>query len=93
MSSTSSSPAHPVLTRAVPHNESGVGESAAVRHSVAPGAMGQRGGSYGGTGLVDEQGTRPGQGSLGDRNPPPIDGQVVEKFSKLGVKDAWQARK
>jgi len=33
------------------------------------------------------------EGSLADRNPPPIDSEVVEKFSKLGVKDAWKARK
>ncbi|KAF5392237.1 hypothetical protein D9757_001470 [Collybiopsis confluens] len=95
MSSTSSNLAHPVLTRAAPQNESGVGESSAVRHSVAPGSMGDRGGSYGGSGLTDEKGTtRPDtENSLADRNPPPIDSEVVEKFSKLGVKDAWQARK
>lgn len=92
MSSTSSSLAHPVLTRAVPQNESGVGESSAIRHADAPGSMGQRGGSEGGVGLADAQGTRAGEGSLADRNPPPIESKVVEKFSKMG-KDAWQARK
>ncbi|KAJ3732152.1 hypothetical protein DFJ43DRAFT_1075837 [Lentinula guzmanii] len=93
MSSTSSSFAHPVLTRAVPQNEGGVGESSAVRHATAPGSMGQRGGSHGGAGLADEQSTQAGKGSLGDRNPPPIESEVVEKFSKMGVKDAWKARK
>jgi len=34
-----------------------------------------------------------GETPLADRNPPPIDSEVVEKFSKMGVKDAWEARK
>ncbi|KAJ3716077.1 hypothetical protein C8R42DRAFT_679484 [Lentinula raphanica] len=93
MSSTSTAYAHPVLTKAVPTNESGVGESSAVRHATAPGSMGQRGGSHGGVGLADAQSTKAGQGSLGDRNPPPIEKEVVEKFSRMGVKDAWKARK
>ncbi|KAJ4480038.1 hypothetical protein J3R30DRAFT_3467695 [Lentinula aciculospora] len=93
MSSTSSSLAHPVLTQAAPHNEDGVGESSAIRHATAPGSMGQRGGSHGGQGLAHDQGTHPGQGSLADRNPPPIDRDVVEKFSRMGLKDAWKARK
>ncbi|KAJ4495200.1 hypothetical protein C8J55DRAFT_484832 [Lentinula edodes] len=92
-SSTSSSLAHPVLTQAAAHNQSGVGESSAVRHATAPGSMGQRGGSHGGLGLSDQPSTHAGQGSLADRNPPPIESDVVEKFSKMSVKDAWKARK
>lgn len=48
-SSTSSSPAHPVNTAKVPHDESGVGQSSAQ----APGDM--EVGSYGGLGLMDKQ--------------------------------------
>ncbi|KAF9466581.1 hypothetical protein BDZ94DRAFT_1251283 [Collybia nuda] len=53
--------------------------------------MGERGGSHGGQGLVDKEGTLPGKGS-GNTNPPP-DGNAAEKFSKAGVKDAWKMRK
>ncbi|TFK28156.1 hypothetical protein FA15DRAFT_665639 [Coprinopsis marcescibilis] len=83
--------AHPFTTRAAPQNTSGVGESSAVRHGVAPGAMGRRGGSFGGLGLMDKEGTTPGTGKLGDRNPQP-DGPAATKFSKAGVKDAWKMR-
>jgi len=74
-------------------NESGVGESAAVRFGKAPGERG--GGGYGGLGLMDKDGTRPGKGGvLSDRNPGPTDSDaVVEKNSRLGVKDAWKTRK
>ncbi|EMD31334.1 hypothetical protein CERSUDRAFT_89209 [Gelatoporia subvermispora B] len=90
--STSPSFAHPALTKRVPQNESGVMESAAVRHGEAPGEMHQRGGSFGGAGLVDKQGTKPGEGELADRNPPPLH-ETAEKFSKLGVDNAWRERK
>ncbi|KAH7884696.1 hypothetical protein F5I97DRAFT_1489646 [Phlebopus sp. FC_14] len=59
-SSTSASLPHPYTTRAVPQNEAGIGESAAVRYGEAPGEMGRRGGSYGGLGLMSESGTKPG---------------------------------
>lgn len=62
-----------------------------MRHAQAPGEMDDRGGSRGGQGLVDKEGTVPGNGT-GARNPPP-DGDVAENFSKKGVKDAWKARK
>lgn len=83
--------AHP-QTRAAPQHEGGVGESAAVRNSAAPGEMGKRGGSSGGLGLMDKEGTVAGEGELAERNPPPI-GDVAEQFSKQGIKDAWKSRK
>lgn len=90
-SSTGSKPAHPFTTRAVPHNESGVGESAAVRNAQAPGKMGH--GSNGGLGLMDKQGTvKKGDAELASRNPPPI-GDVAEEFSKAGVDNTWKQRK
>ncbi|KIY69027.1 hypothetical protein CYLTODRAFT_489252 [Cylindrobasidium torrendii FP15055 ss-10] len=52
-SSTSSSPAHPVTTAKVPKDESGVGQSAAVRNAEAPGEMEL--GAFGGLGLMDKQ--------------------------------------
>ncbi|OCH94400.1 hypothetical protein OBBRIDRAFT_142966 [Obba rivulosa] len=76
----------------VPQNESGVMESSAVRHSEAPGEMHRRGGSYGGTGMMDPKSTTPGQGELADRNPPPLH-ETAEKFSKLGVDNAWKERR
>lgn len=92
-SSTSEHPAHPVTTRRVPINELGVGESAAVRFRAAPGAMGSRGGSEGGLGLMDKASTTHAtEGSPPDVNPPPLSSES-EKFSKLGVKDAWKTRK
>ncbi|KAH9930033.1 uncharacterized protein B0H18DRAFT_994889 [Fomitopsis serialis] len=90
-SSTSASPAHPTLTRAVPQNESGVQESAAVRNGEAPGRM--RGGSGGGLGLMDEKSTRSGEGSLPERNPAPDSPGVAERWSKLGNDNAWKDRK
>lgn len=56
-SSTSPEPAHPERTARLPKNESGVGESAAVRNASAPGEMGARGGGQGGLGLQDKAGT------------------------------------
>jgi len=82
--------AHPFTTRAAPQNPSGVGESAAIRHGEAPGAMGRRGGSYGGI-RMNKQGTQPGTGKLGERNPQP-DSSVAEKYSKAGVQGAWKMR-
>lgn len=63
-SSTSSDPAHPTLSRKGPQNPSGVGESAAVRNSVAPGDMSKRGGSDGGLGIMDKASTKQGDGEL-----------------------------
>lgn len=91
-SSTSSQPAHPATTRNVPHNESGVGESAAVRNAEAPGAMGKRGGGYGGLRMMNSSDTKQ-EGSLADRNPQPNAADVAEKFSKAGVDEAWKLRK
>ncbi|KAL0954592.1 hypothetical protein HGRIS_003552 [Hohenbuehelia grisea] len=92
LSSTSSNPfAHPI-TRRAPQNASGVGESAAVRNAEAPGELGARGGSHGGLGLMDKAGTKPGDGTLASRNPPP-DGKVAERNSKLGLENAWKERK
>ncbi|KAJ3480284.1 hypothetical protein NLI96_g8465 [Meripilus lineatus] len=92
-SSTSSSFAHPYLSRAAPQNESGVMESAAVRHREAPGELHQRGGSYGGLGLMDAATTTKGEGELASRNPQPDDAKVAGKFSALGLEKAWKARK
>ncbi|KAI0925996.1 hypothetical protein AcV5_008579 [Taiwanofungus camphoratus] len=89
--STSASLAHPI-TNAAPQNESGIKESSAVRHSEAPGEMHQRGGSFGGLGMMDPASTKNGEGRLADRNPPPIQ-EIAEKYSKLGVDNAWKARK
>jgi len=91
-SSASTTLPHPHTTGAVPHNEGGIGESAAVRHAQAPGAMGDRGGSYGGLGLMDKAGTQQGTSQLSDRNPSP-DSDVAPKWSKLGVDHAWKERK
>ena len=89
-SSTSSSFAHP-LTRLAPQNESGVGESSAVRNAEAPGEMHTRGGSNGGLGLMDREGSKLENG-LADRNPPPLH-ETAEKFSKAGLDGAWKLRK
>jgi len=89
LSSTGSQAAHPATTRAAPHNESGVGASAAVRHAQAPGKMAP--GSKGGLGLMDREGTS-GDNELASRNPPPI-GDVAEEFSKAGIDEAWKKRK
>lgn len=92
-SSSSSTPAHPNTTNRVPQNESGVGESAAVRWAEAPGEMGARGGSRGGVGLMDEGSTSAGkEGDLADRNPPPLK-ELSEEFSKKGLEGAWKVRK
>jgi len=94
LSSTSSQPAHPYATRAVPHNESGVGQSAAVRNAQAPGEMGQKGGTDGGTDMMSMQGTeKKGDATLADRNAQPNSAGVAGKFSKLGVDEAWKHRK
>ncbi|KAA1467564.1 hypothetical protein DENSPDRAFT_769795 [Dentipellis sp. KUC8613] len=93
VSSTSQYPAHPTLTRRVPTNPAGVGASAAVRNAEAPGAMGARGGSRGGLGLMDAATTRaPADGELADRSPPPILDTAVA-YGKMGNDNAWKARK
>ncbi len=90
--STSTGFAHP-LTAKVPRNDSGVGESAAIRYREAPGEMHARGGSYGGQGLSDPAGTRKGpEGELPDVNASPIH-ENASKFSKAGVDGAWKLRK
>ncbi|KAI0267711.1 hypothetical protein BC834DRAFT_968638 [Gloeopeniophorella convolvens] len=89
-SSTSSAPAHPVLTRAAPSNPAGVGASAAVRYRAAPGEMAP--GGEGGLGLADAHATRAGEDALAERNPPPIQEQG-EEWGKLGNREAWQHRK
>lgn len=94
MSSTSSQPAHPVTTNAVPHNESGVGASAAVRYKEAPGPIGKKGSGYSGLKMMDQSETvRRRDAEPGERNPPPNVGKVAEKFSKAGVDEAWKLRK
>ncbi|KAF7976587.1 hypothetical protein HWV62_6067 [Athelia sp. TMB] len=94
ISSTSSHSAHPATTRAVPHNESGVGESSAVRNAEAPGGMGKRGGGRGGLRMMDPVGTKKiSDAELGARNPPPNVGAETEKFAKAGVDEAWKLRK
>lgn len=90
MSSTGSQPAHPYTTRAVPRNESGVGQSAAIRHRQAPG---EKGGSFGGLDVMSKQGTEKGDAELAERNPQPDAHEVAGKFSKLGVDEAWKHRK
>jgi hypothetical protein len=91
-SSTSSTPAHPETTKRVPTNESGVGESAAVRHTEAPGEMGKRGGGDGGLNLMDASGTRMGEkGELKDVNEAPI--HNVERKARLGNENAWKERR
>lgn len=89
--------AHPVTTRAAPQNPTGandaagIQESAAVRFREAPGATAA--GSDGGLGLMDKATRKPGEGELASRNPQPDDPAVAEKFSKLGVDNAWKERK
>ena len=85
--------AHGFTTRAARHHSGGVGESAAVRFKAAPGEMGARGGSYGGVGMMDREGTMDGTGKLGERNPQPDDPNVAETFSKAGLDGAWKLRK
>ncbi len=68
----------------------GVGSSAAVRFSSAPGQMSE--GSNGGLGLMDKEGTQKGTGELADRNPQP-DSSVAAEYSKLGLDKAWKVRK
>lgn len=92
-SSTSSAFAHPFTTRAVPQNEKGVGDSAAVRYREAPGEQDKKGGSYGGIGLMDSKTTKAGEGQLGERNPAPDRPEVAKKFSDAGVDNAWKERK
>jgi len=94
LSSTSSQSAHPYTARAVPHNESGVGQSAAARNAQAPGEMGGKGGSYGGLDMMSKQGTEKlGDAELADRNPPPNAAGIASNFSKLGMDQAWKHRK
>ncbi|TFY61404.1 hypothetical protein EVG20_g7075 [Dentipellis fragilis] len=83
----------PTLTRRVPTNSAGVGDSAAVRYAEAPGVMGARGGSRGGLGLMDAATTvAPADSELADRSPPPILDTAVE-YGKKGNDKAWKARK
>lgn len=95
--STSPDLAHPVTTRAAAQNPTGsndaqgIQESAAVRNAEAPGQM--KTGSGGGLGLMDKATTKPGQGELASRNPQPDAPAVAEKFSAMGVDNAWKARK
>jgi len=91
-SSTSASPAHPLLTKKVPTNESGIGESAAVRFRSAPGEMGARGGGDGGLGLMDKAGMKKGEmGELEDINRPPIQ-EIAVEIGRKGL-GGWKERK
>jgi len=54
--------------------------------------MGKSGGSRGGLDMMDKAGTTPPELKPTERNPQP-DSSVAEKFSKLGVKNAWKERK
>ncbi|KZT29799.1 hypothetical protein NEOLEDRAFT_1174804 [Neolentinus lepideus HHB14362 ss-1] len=81
-SSTASTLAHPNLSSAVPRNDSGVGESARIRHEGNPNK---------GTELMDHAGTK-GANNLQERNPPPIQ-DVGEKFGNMGNKEAWKAQR
>ena len=86
-----------LAARAAPQNPTGsndaagIQESAAVRFRDAPGEQSK--GSGGGLGLMDAASTKPGEGELASRNPQPDDPKVAEKFSALGVDNAWKARK
>lgn len=96
VSSTSSSLlAHEFTTRAVPHHYGGIGASSAIRHGIAPGEMGEQGGSFDGVGMMDRKGVvYPQKGyELAERNPPPDDVKVAEMYSKAGVGGAWKLRK
>ncbi|KXN81330.1 hypothetical protein AN958_05185 [Leucoagaricus sp. SymC.cos] len=96
VSSTSSSLlAHEFTTsnRAVPYHLGGVGESSAIRYATAPGEMGKKGGSNGGLGMMDWKGVVKGGGELDERNLPPDDPRVVEKFAKAGLDEAWKLRR
>lgn len=42
---------------------------------------------------MDAASTTKGEGELATRNPQPDDVKVAEKFSALGVDNAWKARK
>ncbi|EEB92784.1 hypothetical protein MPER_08659 [Moniliophthora perniciosa FA553] len=84
--------AHPLTCKA-PRHDGGVGDSAAVRYTEAPGEMGARGGSHIGEGMMDQHGTKPGEGSLGERNPPPDVKGVAENNSAMGLREAWKTRK
>ncbi|KAF9533749.1 hypothetical protein CPB83DRAFT_844473 [Crepidotus variabilis] len=84
--------AHEVTSRAAAQHAKGVGESSAVRNASSPGAMGVRGGGYGGLAMMDKKGTTTTGSQLADRNPPP-DGAAAEKYSKAGVDGAWKLRK
>ena len=76
----------------MPQNPAGVKQSSAVRFWEAPGEM--QGGSSGGLGLMDQSSTKQGDlGELPSKNPQPDAPGVAEKFSKLGVDNAWKARK
>ena len=94
MSSTGSQPAHPYTTHAAPRDESGVGQSAAVRNAEAPGKMGRKGSSYGGLDMMSKQNIeKTGDAELTSRNLQPDDAEVAGKYSKLGVDEAWKHRK
>jgi hypothetical protein len=99
ISSASPNRAHPVLTKKVPTNETGVrgdggiGASASVRHTTAPGEMGTEGGSHGGKDMADASTTKKGElGELPDVNDVPLF-ENTERLAKAGVKDGWKQRK
>ena len=76
--------AHPFTSRAA-LNEAEAATAKATPQGVAPGAMGRRGGSYGGIRGATKS------AKLGERNPQP-DGPMAEKYSKGGVQNAWKMR-
>jgi len=55
--------------------------------------MGQKGGSFGGLDVMSKQGTEEGDAGLAERNLQPNAHEVADKFSKLGVDEAWKHRK
>ncbi|KAF5359295.1 hypothetical protein D9756_003214 [Leucocoprinus leucothites] len=85
--------AHEFTTGAVPRHFGGVGASSAIRHAKAPGEMDEKGGSFGGMGLMDWKGYVAPKEELGERNPPPDGKGVAEKYSKAGLDEAWKLRK
>ncbi|KAI0090156.1 hypothetical protein BDY19DRAFT_938763 [Irpex rosettiformis] len=96
-SSTSPDLAHPFTTHAATQNPTGandaagIQESASVRFRSAPGLMAA--GGDGGLGLMDKATTKPGEGELATRNPPPDAPATAEKNSRLGVDGAWKTRR
>ncbi|KAG8933096.1 hypothetical protein FRC02_012464 [Tulasnella sp. 418] len=83
-SSTSTDPAHPLLSKKASRVEDGVGSSSAVRHGDAPGRMKQGAGD--GVGLQDPSKTS--ENKLADRNPGP-----TAEMGRQGIDEAWKHRK